>query len=262
MERISYSTIDIHVGRPGSIDPVACVDRIARTGRTGYCLQLNGAFGALLAGLGYDVRRHRGHVWTAPGGTWFQPFPNHLALSVTVDGAEWFVDAGLGDAPYEPLPLVDGSVEQGPFRYGVERLDGGWRFRHDPTGAFTAMDFEDAAAGPGVFDAGHVQMSTSPTSNFVTNVTVARRDATGVDKLVNRTVRRIEGARTVEWSLSSAAEFFAALSDIFGLTLDDLDGDDRARLWRDAEAGQAAYEAAARSTDGPADGPADGHVAG
>jgi arylamine N-acetyltransferase len=249
MERVPYGTIDIHVGRPGSIDPVACVDRIARTGRTGYCLQLNGAFAALLAGLGYEVTRHRGHVWSSPGETRFDPYPNHLALSVTLDDADWFVDVGLGDAPYEPLPLRDGSTQQGPFRYGVERVDAGWRFRHDPSGAFVGMDFEDAVAGPGVFDLGHVQMSTTPTSNFVQNVTVARRDAAGVDKLVNQTLRRIEGARAVEWPLPSPAEFFAALADVFGLTLDDLDADDRARLWRDAQAGQAAYEAAQGVSD-------------
>jgi len=243
MELVPYSTIDIHVGRPGSIDPVACVDRIARTGRTGYCLQLNGAFAALLAGVGYDVTRHRGHVWSSPDEKRFVPYPNHLALSVTLDDADWFVDVGLGDAPYEPFPLSDGSAQQGPFRYGMERWGAGWRFRHDATGAFLGMDFEDAVAGPGVFDLGHVQMSTSPTSNFVQNVTVARRDATGVDKLVNQTLRRIEGAHTVEWPLPSPTEYFAALADVFALPLDDLDADDRDQLWRDAQAGQVAYEA-------------------
>ena len=243
MERVPYTSIDIHVGRPGSIDPVACVDRIARTGRTGYCLQLNGAFAALLASLGYEVTRHRGHVWSTPGETLFEPYANHLALSVAMDGGDWFVDVGLGDAPYEPIPLVVGAYDQGPFRYGVERLDLGWRFRHDPAGAFTGMDFEDAVAAPGVFDLGHVQMSTSPTSNYVTNVMVARRDATGVDKLVNQSLMRIEGPRTVNWTLSSPTEYFAALADVFGMTLDDLGHDDRARLWRDAQAGQAAYEA-------------------
>ena len=62
-------------------------------------------------------------------------------------------------------------------------------------------------------------------------------------------LRRIEGARAVEWPLPSPAEFFAALADVFGLTLDDLDADDRARLWGDAQAGQAAYEAAQGSAD-------------
>jgi arylamine N-acetyltransferase len=261
-EQIPYTTIDIHVGRPGTIDPPACVDRISRTGRTGYCLQLNGAFGALLSGLGYAVLRHRGHVWSAPARELaerplaparelaerlFEPYPNHLALSVTVDRQRWFIDAGLGDAPYEPMPLADGAHDQGPFRYGVERISAGWRFRHDPTGSFTGMDFEDVVARQEQFEQGHVQMSTSPTSNFVTNVIASRRDATGVDKLVNQSLRRVEGARSVEWTLSSPAEFFAALADVFGLALEDLDADDRDRLWRHARAGHEAYLAAQSS---------------
>jgi N-hydroxyarylamine O-acetyltransferase len=248
-ERVPYSTIDIHLGRAGTTDPIACADRVARTGRTGYCFQLNGAFGALLAALGYDVTRHRGHVWWREVGQRFEPFPNHLALTVAVDGSEWFVDAGLGDALHEPLPLVDGPFEQGPFRYRLERVDAVWRFCHDATGAFTAMDFEDPVAPPGAFDRGHAHMSTSPESNFVTNVTVARRDATGADKFVNQTLKRIEAGGTVrEVRMSSPAEYFAALADVFGLTLDDLDADDRARLWRDAQTGQAAYEASQAAT--------------
>src|SRR5262249_54830622 len=128
-------------------------------------------------------------------------------------------------------------------RYVVERIEAGWRFRHDPSGSFKGMDFEDALARQEQFERGHLHMSTSPTSNFVTNVIVARRDATGVDKLINTTVMRIEGPRIVGWALSSSAEFFGALADVYGLTLDDLDADDRERLWRGAQAGQAAYEA-------------------
>lgn len=247
VERVPYATLDIHLGRPGPLDPAVCVDRIARTGRTGYCFQLNGAFGALLASLGYDVLRHRGTVWSDPAEP--RPFPNHLALTVRLDGAGWFVDAGLGDALHEPIRLSEGPVGQGPFGYRMERIDGGWRFYHDPSGAFAAMDFDDREAPPDAFDHGHTVMSTSAESNFVQNVTVARRDATGVDKLINQTLRRVEGARTVDTPLASPAEFFAALADRFGLSLDDLDADDRALLWRDAQAGQAAYEA-----------PLEGHV--
>ena len=243
MERVPYSTLDIHLGRPGPLDPAVCVDRIARTGRTGYCLQLNGAFGALLTCLGYAVRRHRGAVWSDPAELPGHMFPNHLALTVHLDGGRWFIDAGLGDAPYEPIPLAEATVAQGPCRYRMERTDGAWRFHHDPSGAFRAMDFQDADAPADAFEHGHTVMSTSPDSNFVQNVVVARRDATGVDKLVNQTLRRIEGARVVDIALPSPAAFFAALADVFGLGLGDLDADDRALLWRDAQAGQAAYEA-------------------
>src|SRR5262245_60207473 len=79
VEHIPYSTVDIQLGRPGSLDPEESAARIARTGRAGYCYQLNGAFARLLGTLGYDVRHHRGSV-TNDEDPSVEPFPNHLAL--------------------------------------------------------------------------------------------------------------------------------------------------------------------------------------
>jgi len=77
-------------------------------------------------------------------------------------------------------------------------------------------------------------------------LTVSRRDSTGVDKLTSLTLRRVEGPRTVEWRLGNPAEFFAALADVFGLTLDDLDQPAKDALYRRARTAQvdwAAHEA-------------------
>src|SRR5262249_13797270 len=121
----------------------------------------------------------------------------------------------------------------------------------DPTGSFTGMDFEDAVAAPDAFDLGHAHMSTSPTSNFVQNVVIGRRDSTGVDKLANQTLRRTDGNGVTEWTLSCADEYFGAVADVFDLDLSDLDADDRARLWHRAQAGQAAYEASRDAAASP-----------
>jgi arylamine N-acetyltransferase len=246
VERVPWSTLDIHLGRAGSLDPVACVDRIVRTGRAGYCFQLNAAFGALLTAVGYEVRRHRGVVRSNPDVIRW-PFPSHLALTVRLASGEgWFVDAGLGDALHEPIRLAEGPVAQGPCRYRMERIDGGWRFDHDPGAAsFAAMEFEDVVAPPDAFDEPHAVLSTVPESSFVANVVVGRRDAAGVDKLVNQTLRRIWGPGAEDTRITSAGEFFAVLADRFGLDLADLDGDDRARLWREARIGQATFDASA-----------------
>jgi N-hydroxyarylamine O-acetyltransferase len=241
VERVAYNTVDIHLGRPTSIAPTEAAQRIVMTGRGGYCFHLNGALALLLSRLGYDVTQHRGGVWSSADNVPLQPFANHLVLVVhglpTVDNPDgsWFVDAGLGDALHEPLPLVAGEYQQGPCRYGLAAspvLEGGWQLRHDPTGSFVGMDFEPASAAPSAFELAHLELSTSPTSSFVRNFTVQRRDGTGVDKLVGCTLRRIEGARTVEWQLRNAVEFFAALADIFGLTLDDVEPNAREALWQ------------------------------
>ena len=240
VERVPYNTLDIHLGRPGSLDPAESVRRIVATGRVGYCYQLNGAFAALLRSVGFDVRQHRGWVWHDEGSA--RPFANHLALTVhglpTVDNPEgaWLVDTGLGDGLHEPMPLRAGAMAQGPFEYRLEPagVDGGWRWRHDPAGSFIGMDFDPADADVSAFEAGHAELSSAPTSTFVRHVIVQRRDGAGVDKLINCTIQRVEGPRTVEWELNTAVEWFAALADVFWLTLDDLEPDDRDRLWRRA----------------------------
>jgi N-hydroxyarylamine O-acetyltransferase len=89
----------------------------------------------------------------------------------------------------------------------------------------------DSLTGPSEFDHSHQSLSTAPDSPFVRKLTAQRRDATGFDKLVGRTLRRVEGTRVVEWELPDAAEWFAALADVFGLGLNDLDTDERDRLW-------------------------------
>jgi N-hydroxyarylamine O-acetyltransferase len=252
VERIAYNTVDIQLGRPAPIDPAEAASRIVATGRGGYCFHLNGALSYLLTRLGYDVSQHRGGVWRDPDCDPLHPYANHLVLVVhglpTADSpdGDWFVDAGLGDALHEPLPLVVGEYEQGPCRYQLSAspaLDGGWRFQHDPTGSFTGMDFESAVAAPDAFEHSHAELSTSPTSNFVRFLAAQRRDGSGVDKLVSATLRRVEGARTVEWELRNQAEWFAALSDVFGLTLDDLSRDDRDELWRRARTAQEEWNA-------------------
>jgi len=132
-------------------------------------------------------------------------------------------------------------VRQGPFAHGLEpspALEGGWRFRHDPSGSFVAMDFEPRRAGPDDFVESHRSLSTSPTSSFVRYLTAARRDATGADKLVSCSLLRREGAGTSTLSLRSQSQWRAAWADVFGLTLDDTTADERDMLWRRARQAQ------------------------
>jgi N-hydroxyarylamine O-acetyltransferase len=240
VERVAYQTVDIHLGRLTSIDPRASADRIVRLGRGGYCLVLNGAFGALLSDLGYRVRRHRGGVLIRPD----LPVPgahgNHHALTVhdlpdeDNPGGEWLVDVGLGDGLHEPVPLVAGVYRQGPFTYDLRpspAIPGGWRFLHDPAGAFFAMDFRPEPAVPADFAARHIALSTAPDSRFVRVFSAHRRDATGVDALRGCVLSRI-GAGAGLTELRHREEWYEALADVFGIGLGDLSAADRERLWR------------------------------
>lgn len=174
LERIAYENLDIQLGRPAGIDPELSVRRFA-AGRGGYCFHLNGAFAALLGHLGYEVTRHLGGVYkesesaSAERGV----SGDHLVLTVRVDGAEYYVDAGLGDGPHEPLPLREGFYEQGAFGYFLERPEPkegedrpAWVYRH-PGSSAPVVSFRAEPAGTADFEDEHIRLSTSEDSGFV-----------------------------------------------------------------------------------------------
>lgn len=123
LERIPYENLDIQLGRPPGIDPELSARRFA-AGRGGYCFHLNGAFALLLETLGFEVTRHLAGVLGASERERRDVSGDHLALTVRVGAEEYFVDAGLGDGPYEPLPLRAGMHRQGSSRTGWARWRG------------------------------------------------------------------------------------------------------------------------------------------
>ncbi|WP_406184004.1 arylamine N-acetyltransferase [Streptomyces sp. NBC_01006] len=233
VERIPYENLGIQLGRPPGIDPELSVRRFA-AGRGGYCFHLNGAFALLLEGLGFAVTRHLAGVLGPADRERLDVNGDHLALTVRVDGAEYFVDAGLGDGPYEPLPLRAGTHRQGKFTYGLGPLDGdrpGWRYVND-AGPFPVVNVLSAPAVTADFEATHVRLSTAPDSGFVRTLALLRRDAHGIDALRGRVLSRTEPAkRTTERILDTPGEFWAVVGGLFERKLDDLTAADRTALW-------------------------------
>jgi arylamine N-acetyltransferase len=237
VERVPYECLEIALERPTTVDPAESARRVIG-GRGGYCFHLNGAFSLLLRGLGYQVTRHVGGVQGAEGGS-AGATGNHLVLTVSglpspeCPGGVWLVDAGLGDALHEPLPLAEGVYRQGPFTYRLRPSEvepGGWRFDHDPRGSFFGMDFRPEPAQMSRFATMHQHLSTSPDSGFVKVTCAQRRDASGADTVRGLVLTRVgSNERTV--ILETPGDYFEALADVFGLTLADVGADDRSRLW-------------------------------
>jgi arylamine N-acetyltransferase len=237
VERVPYETFHVWLKQPTTVDPLESADRVLR-GRGGYCFHLNGALALLLETLGYQVTRHMAGVQGAaddPAGA----SGNHLALTVSglpsgdCPGGVWLVDAGLGDALHEPLPLVEGVHRQGPFTYGLrpsEAEPGGWRLDHDPGGSFLGIDFRPGAVPMSAFAVKHDELSTLPESRFWKALCVERRDATGADALRGLVLSRI-GSGEARTTLPTSRDYFEALADIFGLTLADVTAREKDMLW-------------------------------
>lgn len=246
VERIPYETTWIALGERWDVDDGASLGRIARQGRGGYCFHLNGAFARVLDGLGYDVRRHVGGVHGPEPSA--EALTNHLVLTVDL-GERWYVDAGLGDALWEPLPLVPGTYEQAPWTLRLEAVDDGvgdWRLHHDPRGGFAAMSFRDGPATMAEFAATNEVLSTSPESKFVKVLTAQRRTADRVEVIRGLVFEEISAGGSTTRDLTRREDWFGALGDVFGLRFDGvepaaLDGlwdrwSDKHRRWRARQA--------------------------
>jgi N-hydroxyarylamine O-acetyltransferase len=249
--RVPYETVWLHLGEPWTIDPQESVGRVAHRGRGGYCFHVNGAFSELLGSLGYEVTRHVGGVH-GPDGPTAHDMANHLVLTVAGlpsddnPGGTWYVDAGLGDALYEPLPLRAGTYRQGPFNYTLTETPGAvgdWDFTHDARGSFHGMSWWSAPAEMSDFAAQHTRLSTAPDSLFVQFLIVQRREVNGVDVMVGLGLRRVDDAAAAVRVLTERSDWFAALHDVFGLRLDDVEPEAADRLWAKTLGAHDAWEA-------------------
>jgi N-hydroxyarylamine O-acetyltransferase len=237
VERIPYESVWVWLGERRTIQPLDSI-RYLLGGRGGYCYHQNGAIATLLSWLGFTVLWHMGGVQGHPdakpnvGG-------NHLALTVTGlpsdtnPAGDWFIDAGLGDGPHEPMPLRTGAYTQGPHTYGLRPstvASGGWRFEADPGMSLHAMDFLPGTTTADDLREQHEELQSGPNSSFVRTLVAFRRDATGVDFLRGRVLKRV-GHNENTTELTTRADWYACLADVFALSLSDVDDSRKETLW-------------------------------
>jgi arylamine N-acetyltransferase len=251
VELVPYETVWLHMSESWDIDPDASARRIAREHRGGYCFHLNGALSQLLRALGYEVTRHVGGVH-GPDGPSGESMTNHLVLTVAGlasdenPGGVWYVDAGLGDALHDPIPLVPGEYAQTPWHFELTETPGDvgdWHFRHDPRGTFVGMSFRSAPAGMAEFAARHRFLSTSPESSFAHVVTAQLRDSAGVDILLGLVLSRAGSGASPAVALTNRDDWFGVLADRFGIRLDGCDPVARDRLWERVLGAHRAWQA-------------------
>jgi N-hydroxyarylamine O-acetyltransferase len=132
---VPFENLDIHLGRPLSLDGAALFDKIVTRRRGGFCYELNGLLCSLLRELGFRVTMLSAEV---AGQTGFSPAYDHLTLRVDLEEAG-LVDVGFGDGFRQPLRLDDAADQpQGTSVYRIVP-DGEYRVlsRRDAGGAWT-----------------------------------------------------------------------------------------------------------------------------
>jgi N-hydroxyarylamine O-acetyltransferase len=119
---VPFENIDIHLGRPLSLDLPALFDKIVTRRRGGFCYELNGLFAWLLRDIGFRVDLLSARVVGESGD--IGPEFDHMVLLVRLD-QRWLADVGFGDGFLRPLCLdSDAPHVEGDTQYRVVDRDG------------------------------------------------------------------------------------------------------------------------------------------
>jgi N-hydroxyarylamine O-acetyltransferase len=224
MLSVPFENLDIHLERVIVLDEGKLLSKVVERRRGGFCYELNGAFGALLRALGFDVTMLSAGVAREEGG--FGPPFDHMALLVQLE-ERWLADVGFGDSFREPL-LLDHPGEQvqkeGAYRIArdsdapddghliLERRDdsGVWKLQYRFT--LQPYQYEDFAEM-----CRHHQ--TSPDSPFTQRRTCSVATVGGRITLTDMRLITTTGGERQERTLATQEEYAATLREHFGVEL-------------------------------------------
>lgn len=236
LQTVPFENLSIHLGEEIVLEEKRLLDKVVGARRGGFCYELNGSFGALLAALGYDVALLAARVY---GDEERLGIPyDHLALRVrTVDGGDWLADVGFGAHSHLPLAFGDRGEQEDPggtFRIVEAGPDAaGVRGGHGTVEAADLDVFRDGRAqyrlevrprALGDFVAGAWWHSTSSVSHFTRSLVCSRvTDEGGRITLSGRrlTVTAADGTRE-ERELETDEEVLGVYRERFGIALDEV----------------------------------------
>ena len=229
LDAFAYSNLDVMLGDT-FFDLPGYLSRLKSSRHGGLCYQLNYSLAHVLRAAGFDVDYLWGTV-SKERGQPGNPAGNHLGLLVTLGDRKWLADAGLGDGPRLPLPLVPGPVQQGPFHYELTEEPATWTLVHDKRGTFAEVVFAKAPVPMESFRSPASEQMTSPDSGFLRTLAVMRR-CKGEARLLRGRVYEVTGeqcppARVV----ASQQEWLELLGSRFGVHLDNVSERQRNELW-------------------------------
>jgi N-hydroxyarylamine O-acetyltransferase len=175
---VPFENLDIPLGTPIELDLERIFDKIVGGHRGGFCYELNGMFGELLATLGFRVQMLSARVRREDGG--FGPEFDHMLLKVELD-EPWLVDVGFGDSFVDPIVFHSGGADQvNGHRYVVQAMGDEWELlREDDLGTVPLYAFRDVAQELSDYREMCRHHQTSPESHFTSSWICSRATADG-----------------------------------------------------------------------------------
>jgi N-hydroxyarylamine O-acetyltransferase len=221
---IPYENLDIHLGRPLTLDMPAIYHKLVESGRGGWCYEMNGLFAWVLQELGFRVTLLASAVNRAAHGAAAER--NHLILRVDLE-RPYLVDVGFGNGFRFPLPLQPGRYPVGFQDFELVKEADRWHLLDHGTGG-PGYDFALEPRRMSDFAAQCQHLQTDPDSGFVRTTVCYRFTPTGFINLRGVVLRVFSATSTQEQSIEDEAHYASILRDQLGIRLA---AGESARLW-------------------------------
>lgn len=222
LEAIPFESLDPVLGYPVRLDIDSLQDKLVRRRRGGYCHEHNILFASVLDRLGFHVTGRSARMLLGQDEQEIGAV-GHTVLSVLVEGTDWLVDVGNGDAgPRGPIPLRAGAeIDTGPWRYRVDRTEHAhWLLRlQRPNGWFNLIQFTEEPYYRADFVDHNFHASHSPESPFARHVVVSHNGGQVRRSLTDLTLTTRRPGQTPQKQKITAEEIPRTLRSVFGLTL-------------------------------------------
>ncbi|MEE6136686.1 arylamine N-acetyltransferase [Mycobacterium sp. 050128] len=227
-QTIPFENLDPMMGVPvDDLGPDALIDKLVYRRRGGYCYEHNGLLGYVLAEVGFRVRRLTGRViWMlAPDAA--VPAQTHTVLAVTFPGSQgsYLVDVGFGGQTLtSPIRFEIGNTQQTTHEpYRLEDRGDGLVLQAELRGEWQSLYEFTTQTRPQIdLQMGSWYVSTNPASHFVTGLMVARVSGDTRINLSGRNLAIHRDGGTEKIVLEDAAAVIDALSDRFGINIDEI----------------------------------------
>ncbi|MER7344542.1 arylamine N-acetyltransferase [Streptomyces aurantiacus] len=214
---VPFENLSIHLGEEVDLTEQDLLAKVVDRRRGGFCYELNGAFAALLAALGFEVTLLQARVYGDDG---LPGIPyDHLALRVrTEDGGDRLADIGFGTHSHLPLDLSERGEQGDP--------GGTFRIADAPGGDLDV--FKDGKPQYVIdqrpraledFVSGAWYHRTSPKSHFTQSLVCSLVTETGRVTLGGNKLTVTTGGERDVTELATDTEVLAAYETHFGISL-------------------------------------------
>jgi N-hydroxyarylamine O-acetyltransferase len=182
--------------------------------RGGWCYETHELLNWALREIGFNSRIVTAAIHREQYGD--SEFGNHTAILVDLDQT-YLADLGLGDGIRDPIPLREGTYDQGRLRFTLERTtDDYWRFRNHAFAYPTNFDFRDEPLNEAQVDRHAAAFQSGEDPTFIKNLACQIMFPETVTCLSGRVLRFKSPDGTTK-KLVEREQFAAVLREIFGI---------------------------------------------